>query len=202
MATAQKLRILGIIGSLRAKSYNRQLMINAQQIISHMDNAEIEIFENIGQLPFVNEDKELDYCQNDDNVKRFKQSIEQSDAVLFATPEYNFSIPGVLKNAIDIGTRPGPKNSFINKAIGVMSASPGNLGGIRAQGVLRQTFFAFGPSTGYPEYILPRAGQAFDEQGKLKDAQAEKLLKSYLQQLVNLALKHKNSSPTTIKSNK
>ena len=129
-----KLKILGFAGSLRAGSYNRALLRAATELLP--DDATLEIFDINGIPPF-NQDLEMDMPAK---VKEFKSKIRGADAILIATPEYNYSIPGVLKNAIDFASRPYGDNPFNDKPVAIMSASIGMLGGARAQYHLRQTF--------------------------------------------------------------
>jgi chromate reductase len=197
MPINRPLRILGVVGSLRKGSYNKQLMLEAQRFIkavqsdNRISGSSITVYEGIDLLPFVNEDHEKEYYANNKEVAKWKSAIQQSDAILFALPEYNYSIPGVLKNAIDIGTRPYGFNSFAAKAFGFLSASPGTTGGIRSQLALRQSIASFnGVTTGYPEYILPFAYDAFDGSGALKSQRSTELLQQYLKHFVDLTYKH------------
>ena len=134
----------------------------------------------------MNEDLESEYYSSNEHVKRFKESIRAADGILIVSPEYNFNIPGVLKNAIDIATRPRGDNSLIGKAFGIMTSSPGVTGGIRSQVSIRQTMFAFGGrTTGYPEFSLGAVHTQFDGTGQL-NADAAQNLKGYLTTFVNL----------------
>ena len=130
-----KLKILGFAGSLRAGSYNKALLRAAIELLQ--EGVTLEIFDLLG-IPAYNQDLENDMPTK---VKEFKSKIrEESDAILIATPEYNYSVPGVLKNAIDWASRPYGDNSFDGKPVAIMSASIGMLGGARAQYHLRQMF--------------------------------------------------------------
>jgi chromate reductase len=119
-------------------------------------------------------------------VKDFKSKIREADAILIATPEYNYSVPGVLKNAIDWATRPYGDNPFNEKPVAIMSASVGMLGGARAQYHLRQIFVFLNmyPING-PEVIVTFAQDKFDANGKLIDENTQKYLRQLLQNLVN-----------------
>ena len=128
-----KLKILGFAGSLRVGSYNKALLRAAPELLS--DSTTLEIF--LDGIPPINQDLEMDMPTK---VKEFKSKIREADAILIATPEYNYSIPGVLKNAIDFASRPYGDNPFNDKPVAIMSASVGMLGGARAQYHLRQTF--------------------------------------------------------------
>jgi chromate reductase, NAD(P)H dehydrogenase (quinone) len=128
-----KIKVLGFAGSLRQGSYNKALLRSAADLVP--DNMQLEISDLEGIPPF-NQDIEQDMP---DKVKEFKTKIREADAILIATPEYNFSVPGVLKNAIDWASRPYGDNPFDGKPVAIMSASPGMLGGANAQFHLRQT---------------------------------------------------------------
>ena len=144
-----KLKILGFAGSLRVGSYNKALLRAATELLP--DDTTLEIFDLDGIPPF-NQDLEMDMPAK---VKEFKSKIREADAILIATPEYNYSIPGVLKNAIDFASRPHGDNPFNDKPVAIMSASIGMLGGARAQYHLRQTFIFLNmyPTNG-PEVIV------------------------------------------------
>src|SRR6266511_4731982 len=128
------IRILGIAGSLRRKSFNRAALRAAQQFVP--EGAVLDIFELDGIPPF-NEDDER---QPPARVVELKKRIREADAVLFVTPEYNYSIPGVLKNAIDWASRPYGDSAWTDKPAAIMGASVGTLGTARAQYHLRQVF--------------------------------------------------------------
>ena len=119
----QRVRILGVVGSLRRGSYNKALMRAAVELTP--EDAAIEVF-NLEGIPPFNQDLE---SQPPQVVKEFKAKIRQADAILIASPEYNYSVPGVLKNAIDWASRPHGDNAFEGKPVAAMSASIGHLGG-------------------------------------------------------------------------
>ncbi len=127
----ERLNMLGIAGSLRKGSYNKMLLNAASGLLP--EGATLEKFDLEG-IPVFNADLEGDMPQR---VMEFKAKIKAADAVLIVTPEYNYSVPGVLKNAIDWASRPYGSNSFEKKPVAMMSASPGMLGGSRAQYHLR-----------------------------------------------------------------
>jgi chromate reductase, NAD(P)H dehydrogenase (quinone) len=176
----EKLRIFGFAGSLRVGSYNRALLCAAAELLP--DGATLEIFDLNGIPPF-NQDLEMDMPAK---VKEFKSKIREADAILIATPEYNYSVPGVLKNAIDFASRPYGDNPFNDKPIAIMSASVGMLGGARAQYHLRQTFIFLNmyPMNG-PEVMVNFAQNKFDSNGKLTDEDTKRYLKGLLENLVN-----------------
>ena len=121
-----KLKILGFAGSLRVGSYNKALLRAVVDLLPK--GVTLEIFDLIG-IPAFNQDIEMDMPSK---VKEFKLKIREADAILIATPEYNYSVPGVLKNAIDWASRPYGDNPFEGKPVAIMSASIGMLGGARA----------------------------------------------------------------------
>jgi chromate reductase len=118
-------------------------------------------------------------------VKEFKEKIRNADALLIATPEYNYSVPGVLKNAIDWASRPPGDNSFANKPVAVMSASIGMLGGARAQYHLRQIFVYIDiHPLNKPEVMVPFAADKIDEKGNVTDAKSREKIKELVESLV------------------
>src|SRR4249920_1743990 len=159
------IRILGIAGSLRRKSYNRAALRAAQQLAP--EDAVIDIFELDG-IPVFSEDDEL---QPPVKIVELKKRIREADAILFVTPEYNYSIPGGLKNAIDWASRPYGDNAWNGKPVAVMGASLGMLGTARAQYHLRQVFvFLDMDALNQPEVMI-NASKSFDDQGNLTDQQ-------------------------------
>ena len=160
------MKILGIAGSLRQGSYNRALLRAAQELASV--DAQITPYTGLGDIPPYNEDVR---AQGDPPpVKSLKAQIQAADALLIATPEYNYGIPGVLKNAIDWASRPPEASPLRLKPIALMGASPGNMGTVRAQLALRQTFlFTESYVLLKPEVLVWRAADRFDAQGNLTD---------------------------------
>ncbi|AHC51539.1 NADPH-dependent FMN reductase [Sulfolobus acidocaldarius SUSAZ] len=175
------IKILGIPGSIRKNSYNKLLLKATLNLLPQ--GVEMEIFEDISQIPLFNQDEENNPPQV---VKDLKRKIRESDAILFATPEYNRSIPGVLKNAIDWASRPYTDNSFNGKVAAIMSASMGMLGGALAQYHLRQilSFLNVNVVTG-PEVFVSFAQQKFDEKGNLIDENSKKFISQLLNNLVD-----------------
>ena len=174
-----KMHIFAFAGSLRKGSYNRALLRAAVELVPQ--TAEVETFDLEGIPPF-NADLETSLP---DRVKDFKNKIKAADAILIVTPEYNYSIPGVLKNAIDWASRPHGDNSFKGKPVAVMSASTGMLGGARAQYHLRQTFvFLNMYPVNTPEVFVTFAQQKFDDKGNLLDEKTKDLIKELFNALV------------------
>lgn len=184
----RQVNILGFAGSLRKDSYNRALLREAAKLVPA--GARLEIFDLEGIPPF---NEELEQSMPD-KVKEFKAKVKAADAILIATPEYNYSIPGVLKNAIDWASRPHPDNSFAGKPVALMSASTGILGGARAQYHLRQVFvFLDMYPVNKPEIFVTFAYSKFDEKGNLTDETAKKLIGELLENLVAWTKKLKRS---------
>ena len=172
-------KILGILGSMRKGSYNRALLSAAVELAPA--GAEIEVFELDG-IPIFNQDLE---GTPPESVKEFKIKIRSADALLFVSPEYNYSIPGVLKNAIDWASRPYGDNAFEGKPVAIMSASIGMLGGARMQYHLRQVcvFLNMFP-VNRPEVMMPNAASKVDADGRITDDVTKKFVKELLENLV------------------
>jgi len=172
-------RILGIAGSLRRDSFNKWTLRAAQKLAPQ--GTTIEIFDLDGIPPFNQDDEK----NPPSKVVDFKKKIREADAILFATPEYNYSVPGVLKNAIDWASRPYGDNAWAKKPVAIMGASPGALGTARAQYHLRQMFvFLDMYAVNQPEVMIAGAAQRFDAQGNLTDETSKKLIQQLLQNLV------------------
>jgi chromate reductase len=185
----ETLNILGFAGSLRNGSYNRAPLRVAADLVPK--DVKLDIFDLEGIPPF-NQDLENSMPET---VKKFKAKIRSADAILIATPEYNYSIPGVPKNAIDWASRPYGDNSFDGKPVAVMSASIGMLGGARAQYQLRQTFvFLNMHPLNKPEVLVTFANEKFDEKGKLTDEKTKEFIKQLLQALVAWTKKLRNGA--------
>jgi chromate reductase len=175
----RELVILGFAGSLRQGSYNRALLRAAAELIP--EEARLDIFDLEGIPPF-NQDFE---ASPPDKVKDFKGKIRAADALLIITPEYNYSVPGVLKNAMDWASRPYGDNAFKGKPVAIMSASIGGMGGARAQYHLRQSFvFLDMHAINTPEVFVTFASQKFDKDGRLLDEKARQLIRELLAALV------------------
>jgi chromate reductase, NAD(P)H dehydrogenase (quinone) len=174
MPATRKVAVL--IGSLRKESFSRKV---AKSLIAlGQPPLEFEIVE-IGHLPFFNQDFEADLPPA---IRDFKEKIGSFDAVLFVTPEYNRSVPGVLKNAIDCGSRPYGKSAWGRKPAGVVSVSPGAIGGFGANHHLRQSLvFLDMPAMQQPEAYIGGAAKLFDEKGTLINDSTREFLQKYLQ---------------------
>jgi chromate reductase len=174
-----KVRILGFAGSLRKDSYNRALLRAATGLVP--DDATMETYD-LSSIPPFNQDHEK---TPPTAVAEFKARIRAADAILIVTPEYNYSIPGVLKNAIDWASRPYGDSAWEGKPVALMSASTGMLGAARAQYHLRQTFvFLNMYPVNRPEVIVTFATQKFDAEGKLLDEKTRELIGQLFRELV------------------
>lgn len=176
----QTVKILGIAGSLRRESYNRGVLRAATELVPQ--GAEVEIFELDG-FPGFNQDEEHNPPAK---VTEFKSKIRQADAILFVTPEYNYSVPGVLKNAIDWASRPYGDSAWNGKPAAIMGASVGSIGTARAQYHLRQmmVFLNMFP-VNQPEVMIGNAPERFDERGNLTDEETKDFIRQFLQNLID-----------------
>jgi chromate reductase len=176
---ANKISILGFAGSLRRGSYNRGLLSAALELAP--PDAQIEVFD-LGGIPPFSQDIEN---APPETVKEFKSRIRSADAILIATPEYNYSVPGVLKNALDWASRPPGDNALDGKPVALMGASTGMLGTARAQYHLRQTFVILNVHPlNRPEVLVPLAQEKFDAGGRLTDQKTRNKIKELLESLV------------------
>ncbi|MBM4333858.1 MAG: NAD(P)H-dependent oxidoreductase [Deltaproteobacteria bacterium] len=179
----KKFSILGFAGSLRKGSYNRSLLRAAMELVPR--DVELEIFDLEGIPPF-NQDLEN---QPPDKVKEFKAKIRAAEAIIIVTPEYNYSIPGVLKNAIDWASRPYGDNALEGKPAALMGASIGMLGTARAQYHLRQSFVWLNMyALNQPEVMVPFANEKFDQNGALTDQKTKEKVKELLEGLIRVCL--------------
>ena len=164
------------VGSLRKESFNRKLA-NALIALAPAP-LKLEIVE-IRQLPLYNQD---DDANPPAASAAFKARVQKADAVLFVTPEYNRSVPGILKNAIDIASRPYGKSAWDGKPGAVISVSPGAIGGFGANHHLRQSLvFLNVPAMPQPEAYIGNAAKLFDEAGKLADDSVRDFVSKFLQ---------------------
>jgi len=177
---SRQVRILGIAGSLRRESYNRAALRAATQLVP--EDATIETFELEG-IPGFNQDQERNPPAR---VVELKQRVRDVDAILFVTPEYNYSIPGVLKNAIDWASRPYGDSAWNGKPAAIMGASVGAIGTARAQYHLRQmmVFLNMFP-VNQPEVMIGNASERFDAQGNLTHEATKEFIRQLLQSLVD-----------------
>jgi chromate reductase len=175
------IKVLGFAGSLRSGSYNRSLLRAVPALLP--PGMELEAFD-LAPIPVFNADLEKNMPGP---VVDFKKKVRAADAILIVTPEYNYSIPGVLKNAIDWASRPHGDNSWEGKPVALMSSSTGMLGGARAQYHLRQTFVFLNMfAVNRPEVIVTFAADKFDTDGRLTDEKAENLITQLMTALADL----------------
>jgi len=183
----KKISLLGFAGSLRKGSYNKALLRAAVDLVPR--EAELEAFDLEGIPPF-NQDLEN---TPPERVKEFKKKIKAADAILIATPEANYTIPGVLKNAIDWASRPYGDNAFDGKPVGMMGATVGNLGTARAQYHLRQSFvFLNMHPLNQPEVMVSVAQEKIDQNGRVTDPKTREKIKELLESLVAWTRKFKS----------
>jgi chromate reductase len=179
MIMGKDIKIVGFTGSLRRKSFNRAALQAAQELLPA--GASLEILD-LAAIPFFNEDLEAEGVP--EVVASFKQKIAKADALLIATPEYNYSIPPVLKNALDWASR-GTGSPLSGKPTAIMSASPGMFGGARAQYHLRQVCVILNlEPLNRPEVFIMGAHTKFDQDGKLTDDYTRQAITKLLEALV------------------
>jgi len=182
---SRPVKIVGIAGSLRRGSYNRLALRAAEELVP--DGASLEALD-LPDLPGFDQDREKEPPAA---VVELKGKVRAADAVLFVTPEYNYSVPGVLKNAIDWLSRPYGDSAWSGKPAAVMGASVGLFGTARAQYHLRQTLvFLDMPTVNQPEVMIGSAHKRFDESGALTDETSRKLVTQLLAALVALTRRH------------
>lgn len=168
-------KVAFIVGSLRKESFNKKM---AQAITTLVPDTLQPEFVTIGDLPPYNEDSEANVPAE---WTRFRTEMNTFDAVLFFTPEYNRSVPGVLKNAIDVGSRPYGKSVWDKKPAAVISVSPGAIGGFGANHHLRQSLvFLNMPTLQQPEAYIGQAAELFDDAGKLKNSKTADFMKQFI----------------------
>lgn len=171
------LRVLGIAGSLRRKSFNRSLLDAAVALAP--EDMRIETFERLREIPPFDED--LEQTGPPEPVLALTSAIRDADALLFVTPEYNYSVPGVLKNAFDWASRPPTDNPLRGKPAAIMGASRGMSGTIRAQMALRASFqFTETLALPKPEIYVARAHEKFDADGNLQDEKTREAVRRLL----------------------
>src|SRR5690242_4634209 len=159
------MRILGISGSLRRDSYNTALLRHAGNLFE-TEGAQFELYTGLREVPPFDEDEEVNAPHA---VVRLRAAIARADGVFFATPEYNSSVPGVLKNALDWVSRPMATNTIGNKPVAVIGASTGGFGAIWSQAELRKVLGAMGARVVDGEVAVGHAMDRFDSQGEFND---------------------------------
>jgi chromate reductase len=175
----EKLRVLGFAGSLRQKSFNRGLIRAAVEVAP--EGMAIETFD-LTPIPLYNADVEEKGLPLP--VAEFKEKIRAADALLIATPEYNYSVPGLLKNAIDWASRPANQSPLQKKPAALMGASGGQMGTARAQLALRQSFvFTETLVLPKPDIYVSHAAKSFDAEGNLTDEKLRERIRMLLDAL-------------------
>jgi chromate reductase len=159
------MRVLGISGSLRRDSHNRGLLLEAAELLP--PGTELELYTELKAVPPYDEDDDAE--ETDDVVERLRDAVARADAILIATPEYNSSVPGQLKNAIDWVSRPRGVAAIANKPVAVIGTSTGSFGGVWAQAELRKILRTAGARVVDGEVAVPRAHMRLAEDGRLLD---------------------------------
>src|SRR5271169_4531500 len=173
MATPYNIVVL--VGSIRKESFT----LKVANALARLAPATLKLdVTTLHGISFFNQDLE---ATPPADWLAFREKLQKSNGVLFVTPEYNRSIPGVLKNAIDVGSRPYGKSSFLDKPTGIISNSPGPLGGVSAAKHLQNILPGIsGPMLGQPEIYLNGVGDAFDDKGELIKEPLQKVLQQYI----------------------
>jgi chromate reductase len=180
------MKVLGIAGSLRRDSHNVNLLRAAAGELP--PEVEFELFDGLRDVPPYDADEDAEPAP--DAVRRLRDAIADADAVLFATPEYNHSLPGVLKNAVDWASRPFPDNALKEKPVAVVGASTGMFGAVWAQAELRKVLGATGAEVIDVELPLGHAHHAFDDDGALRETALQEQLGAIARALVDAAREH------------
>src|ERR1700756_3883855 len=168
--------VVAIVGSLRKESFTLKVANALAKLAPAALRLEVT---TLGGISFFNQDLE---AAPPADWLAFREKLQKSNGVIFVTPEYNRSIPGVLKNAIDVGSRPYGKSSFLGKPTGIISNSPGPLGGVSAAKHLQNLLPGItGPILGQPEIYLNGVGDAFDDKGQLVKESMQKVLQQYIE---------------------
>ena len=178
------MRILAISGSLRDASYNTSLLRAAAE--EAPEDVELVLWDGLKEIPPYDADDDL--APGPDTVEAFRDAVREADAVLFATPEYNSSVPGALKNALDWASRPVATNAFRSKPVGVIGSSAGMFGAVWAQAELRKVLAAMGARVADIEIAIGHAMDKFDEDGVLTDDDTREQLREAVEVLLATAL--------------
>lgn len=182
-------KIAILVGSLRKESYSKKLAHNIMKLFPEHDEVEIV---PIDQLPFYNQDFD-DEGNVPESYTVFREKIKTMDAVLFITPEYNRSVPAVLKNAIDVGSRPKRDNVWSKKPAAIISQSPGNLSGFGANHHLRQPLVSLNmPVMQQPEAYIAHSAELFDENGEITNEGTVEFLQKIVNAFVKLIDRYKS----------
>jgi chromate reductase len=174
------MKVLGISGSLRRDSHNAKLLRTAAELLP--PSVELEVFDGLKAVEPYDEDD--DRGRGPDGSRAFREAIESADAVLIATPEYNSSLPGQLKNALDWASRPKGRNALLGKPVAVVGASTGIFGAVWAQAEVRKALGTMGARVIGEELPVSYADEAFTDDGRLADAELRDRFRELLDLLV------------------
>ena len=186
------MRVLAISGSLRRGSHNTALLRAAAELLP--PPAELQIFGGLKAVPPYDEDEDDDVHGGPNGAAELRRAIVAADAILIATPEYNSSIPGQLKNALDWASRPFPANALQGKPVAVVGASTGMFGAVWSQAETRKVLGAIGARVIDKDLPVPHADEAFTEHGRLADPELRERYAEILDELVALADQFSDSS--------
>jgi chromate reductase, NAD(P)H dehydrogenase (quinone) len=186
------MRVLGISGSLRRDSRNTALLRHAGDLFE-AEGAEFAIYHGLRDIPPYDEDYDTEDAP--EAVSRIRDAVRDADAVFFVTPEYNSSIPGALKNALDWVSRPVATNPLRYKPVAVIGASAGMFGAVWAQAELRKVLGAIGARVTEGEVAVSRAGERFDESGRLNEPNLEREVHEVIATLLSDAQPANPSQP-------
>src|SRR3954470_8201452 len=178
------MRVLGISGSLRRDSHNTALLRHAGELLE-AEGAKFELYDGLREIPPYDEDDDVE--NGPEAVARLRAAVAEADAVFFSTPEYNHSIPGALKNAIDWVSRPMATNPLRNKPVAVIGASTGMFGAVWAQAELRKVLAATGARVVEGEVAIGHAHTRFSEEGRLNDSNLEESVREVVHLLLGQA---------------
>ena len=173
-------RVLGISGSLRRDSYNRRLLLEAAELLPA--GVELQLFDGLKAIPPYDQDEDVQ--DSHVAVAQLREAIARADAVLFATPEYNSSVPGQLKNAVDWASRPAGEGALLGKPVAVIGASTGAFGGVWAQAELRKVLARAGARVIEGEVAVAHAHQRLAEHDRLTDDDLQERLGDLLEALL------------------
>lgn len=182
----KKIKILGIPGSIRKGSFNKAALETASELTPA--GTQVEVYGRLGDLPPFNQDLENNLPEP---VADLKAKVAAADAILFSTPEYNYSIPGILKNAIDWASRPYGQSAWEGKPVGIMSAATGRIGGARAQMALRKTFvFLNMIPLNKPEILIPFAQHKVDSgSARIIDEDTREHIRKFMEALTQWTIR-------------
>jgi chromate reductase len=175
------MRVLGISGSLRRDSYNTGLLRHVGELFED-EGMEFEIYDGLKDVPPYDQDEDVEDAP--EAVSRIRETVREADAVFFTTPEYNSSIPGALKNALDWVSRPFATNAMRGKPVAVIGASAEMFGAVWAQAELRKVLGAMGARVAEGEVAVGHAMDRFDDEGRLNEPNLEEEIREVARSLV------------------